>query len=56
MKEVHKHTPFPCTVAGCDRTKERGYMREKDLKKHISNKHPGAVDHVAQSQQVRGSL
>lgn len=51
MREVHKKTPFPCTVAGCNRTKERGYMREKDLKKHMSDKHPNAGEYVAQGRE-----
>ena len=56
MREVHKQTPFPCPITGCDRTKERGYMREKDLKKHISDKHPGAEEYVAQPREARETL
>lgn len=46
MRDVHQDTPFPCTVSRCDRVGSKGYLREKDLKKHISDKHPGAGEYV----------
>ncbi|KAK6825356.1 hypothetical protein PG987_012850 [Apiospora arundinis] len=42
MKEVHRDTPFPCDVNGCDRVGSRGYIREKDFMKHRATKHPEA--------------
>ncbi|RYP74511.1 hypothetical protein DL771_002985 [Monosporascus sp. 5C6A] len=53
MKEVHKETPFPCTVAECDRVGAKGYMREKDLIKHLSNKHPEAPQYEAKTRIIR---
>ncbi|RYP09170.1 hypothetical protein DL764_001441 [Monosporascus ibericus] len=55
MKEVHKETPFPCTVAECDRVGAKGYMREKDLIKHLSNKHPEAPQYEAETRETRRS-
>ncbi|XXG99413.1 hypothetical protein Hte_005752 [Hypoxylon texense] len=42
LKVVHNETPFPCPVDGCERVCARGYTRERDLQKHLANKHPGA--------------
>ncbi|RYP28051.1 hypothetical protein DL767_007382 [Monosporascus sp. MG133] len=55
MKEVHKETPFPCTVAECDRVGAKGYMRERDLIKHLSNKHPEAPQYEAKIRESRHS-
>lgn len=46
MREVHDETPFPCIVFRCDRVGAKGYLRAKDLKKHISGKHPGVGEYV----------
>ncbi|KAI0456079.1 hypothetical protein F5B21DRAFT_469646 [Xylaria acuta] len=40
MRDVHKESAFPCSVVGCDRVGAKGYMREKDLMKHLADKHP----------------
>ncbi|KAI0555680.1 hypothetical protein F4679DRAFT_519468 [Xylaria curta] len=40
MRDVHRESAFSCSVAGCDRVGVKGYMREKDLMKHLADKHP----------------
>lgn len=47
LREVHGETPFPCDVPGCDKVGAKGYVREKDLMKHRSAKHPEADSYVA---------
>ncbi|KAI1353317.1 hypothetical protein F5Y01DRAFT_277587 [Xylaria sp. FL0043] len=42
MRDVHKESAFPCPVGSCDRVGAKGYMREKDLIKHLADKHPDA--------------
>ncbi|KAK8006239.1 hypothetical protein PG991_012536 [Apiospora marii] len=42
LKEVHSQTPFPCDFEGCDKVGAKGYVREKDLMKHLVAKHPEA--------------
>ncbi|KAJ3562280.1 hypothetical protein NPX13_g8621 [Xylaria arbuscula] len=42
MREVHEESSFSCSVDGCDRVGAKGYMREKDLMKHLADKHPEA--------------
>ncbi|KAI1152973.1 hypothetical protein F4825DRAFT_416896 [Nemania diffusa] len=46
MRDVHKESTFPCRVAHCDRVGAKGYMREKDLMKHITAKHPEAPQYI----------
>ncbi|KAI3320598.1 hypothetical protein HD806DRAFT_225327 [Xylariaceae sp. AK1471] len=46
MRDVHKESTFSCRVAGCDRVGAKGYMREKDLMKHIADKHPEAPSYT----------
>ncbi|KAI0106997.1 hypothetical protein GGR51DRAFT_517045 [Nemania sp. FL0031] len=46
MRDVHKESTFPCRITGCDRVGIKGYTREKDLMKHIKNKHPEAPQYV----------
>ncbi|KAI1126555.1 hypothetical protein F5Y10DRAFT_244566 [Nemania abortiva] len=46
MRDVHKESTFPCRIAGCDRVGAKGYMREKDLMKHITDKHPEAPQYI----------
>ncbi|KAI0130647.1 hypothetical protein F4814DRAFT_138469 [Daldinia grandis] len=43
LKDVHGDTPFHCHVAGCDRVGRRGYIRERDLIKHLTSQHPDAA-------------
>lgn len=45
LKDVHEDTPFPCHVAGCDRVGRRGYIRERDLMKHLTSQHPDAAEY-----------
>ncbi|KAI0485856.1 hypothetical protein F4859DRAFT_398075 [Xylaria cf. heliscus] len=45
MRDVHKESAFSCSVVGCDRVGPKGYMREKDLMKHLANKHPEAPNY-----------
>ncbi|KAI0845797.1 hypothetical protein F5Y00DRAFT_272703 [Daldinia vernicosa] len=45
LKDVHEDTPFPCHVDGCDRVGRRGYMRERDLMKHLTSQHPDAAEY-----------
>ncbi|TRX90464.1 hypothetical protein FHL15_008633 [Xylaria flabelliformis] len=45
MRDVHKESAFSCCVAGCDRVGAKGYMREKDLMKHLADKHPEAPNY-----------
>ncbi|KAI0857756.1 hypothetical protein F4860DRAFT_336268 [Xylaria cubensis] len=45
MRDVHKESAFSCSVAGCDRVGVKGYMREKDLMKHLADKHPEAPNY-----------
>ncbi|GAW14797.1 hypothetical protein ANO14919_042000 [Xylariales sp. No.14919] len=40
MREIHKESAFSCPVSGCERAGVKGYMREKDLMKHLADKHP----------------
>ncbi|KAK8039374.1 hypothetical protein PG993_007785 [Apiospora rasikravindrae] len=40
MKEIHQQTPFPRDVEDCDKVGAKGYVREKDLMKHRTSKHP----------------
>ncbi|KAK9424548.1 hypothetical protein SUNI508_03424 [Seiridium unicorne] len=40
LKEVHDETPFPCKFPGCDKVGGKGYIRQKDLMKHQTAKHP----------------
>ncbi|KAM0815464.1 hypothetical protein AB5N19_01258 [Seiridium cardinale] len=40
LKEVHDETPFPCNFPGCDKVGGKGYIRQKDLMKHQTAKHP----------------
>ncbi|KAI3341659.1 hypothetical protein F4824DRAFT_322314 [Ustulina deusta] len=42
MRDIHKESAFSCPVGGCDRVGPKGYMREKDLIKHLADKHPEA--------------
>ncbi|KAI1753081.1 hypothetical protein F4782DRAFT_97190 [Xylaria castorea] len=42
MRDVHEESAFSCPVAACDRVGVKGYMREKDLMKHLADKHPEA--------------
>ncbi|KAI0445675.1 hypothetical protein F4803DRAFT_506937 [Xylaria telfairii] len=42
MRSVHEESAFSCSVSGCDRVGAKGYMREKDLMKHLTDKHPEA--------------
>ncbi|KAI0802325.1 hypothetical protein GGR55DRAFT_454953 [Xylaria sp. FL0064] len=42
MRDVHKESAFSCPVGSCDRVGAKGYMREKDLIKHLAEKHPEA--------------
>ncbi|KAI8625892.1 hypothetical protein F5Y19DRAFT_466884 [Xylariaceae sp. FL1651] len=46
MRDNHKETPFPCKVVDCDRNGAKGFLREKDLMKHLASKHPEAPQHV----------
>ncbi|KAI0518534.1 hypothetical protein F5B22DRAFT_599595 [Xylaria bambusicola] len=46
MRKVHGDSAFPCPVDGCDRVGTKGYMREKDLIKHLAKMHPGAPSYV----------
>ncbi|KAI1076533.1 hypothetical protein F5B20DRAFT_555465 [Whalleya microplaca] len=52
MKDVHKETPFPCHMAECDRVGAKGYMREKDLMKHLAGKHPEAPEYLAKPRRL----
>ncbi|KAI0007955.1 hypothetical protein F4779DRAFT_589272 [Xylariaceae sp. FL0662B] len=52
MKDVHKETPFPCHVAECDRVGSKGFMREKDLMKHLAAKHPEAPPYLPKPRQT----
>ncbi|KAI1734883.1 hypothetical protein F4680DRAFT_436798 [Xylaria scruposa] len=45
MRDVHKESAFSCSIAGCDRVGVKGYMREKDLMKHLADKHPEAPNY-----------
>ncbi|KAI0424645.1 hypothetical protein F5Y09DRAFT_347517 [Xylaria sp. FL1042] len=42
MREVHQESAFSCPVGSCDRVGAKGYMREKDLLKHLADKHSEA--------------
>ncbi|KAI1428405.1 hypothetical protein F5Y12DRAFT_711041 [Xylaria sp. FL1777] len=42
MRDIHKESTFSCPVGSCDRVGAKGYMREKDLIKHLAAKHPEA--------------
>ncbi|KAI0181783.1 hypothetical protein GGR52DRAFT_526260 [Hypoxylon sp. FL1284] len=42
LKLVHNESPFPCLVNGCERNGGKGYMRKKDLMKHVAKQHPNA--------------
>ncbi|KAI0966002.1 hypothetical protein F4678DRAFT_309057 [Xylaria arbuscula] len=42
MRDVHQESTFSCPVGSCDRVGAKGYMREKDLIKHLADKHPEA--------------
>ncbi|KAF2432776.1 hypothetical protein EJ08DRAFT_585166, partial [Tothia fuscella] len=43
LKKVHSEAPFPCPVAGCNRTGGKGYLRKRDLMKHQQKEHAGLV-------------
>ncbi|KAK8094695.1 hypothetical protein PG997_001380 [Apiospora hydei] len=45
LKEIHKQTPFPCDVEDCEKVGAKGYIREKDLMKHRTAKHPEATEY-----------
>ena len=45
LKKVHDESKFPCSVIGCDRVGGKGYMREKDLTKHMEKEHPNMGDY-----------
>ncbi|KAI0192713.1 hypothetical protein EV127DRAFT_310548, partial [Xylaria flabelliformis] len=45
MRDVHQESAFSCSIAGCDRVGVKGYMREKDLMKHLADKHPEAPNY-----------
>ncbi|KAK8087168.1 hypothetical protein PG994_002142 [Apiospora phragmitis] len=53
LKDIHKQTPFPCNVEDCDRVGDKGYVREKDLMKHRSAKHPDAPEYNPEPRQSR---
>ncbi|KAL0940672.1 CROL alpha [Colletotrichum truncatum] len=53
MKTVHDFTPYPCTVAGCNKTGAKGYAREKDLINHRNKEHPDAAAYVPGPRDVR---
>ncbi|KAF2965061.1 hypothetical protein GQX73_g8523 [Xylaria multiplex] len=54
MRDVHKESDFSCPVSGCERVGAKGYMREKDLMKHLANKHPETpVDSYVRTEPLR---
>ncbi|OTA91057.1 hypothetical protein M434DRAFT_357891 [Hypoxylon sp. CO27-5] len=46
LKDVHKVTPFPCPVPGCERVDTKGYMADNGLKKHLAREHSNAPHHL----------
>ncbi|KAK3943556.1 CROL alpha [Diplogelasinospora grovesii] len=53
MRDVHKETPFPCDVPGCDKTGAKGYFLEKALMRHRDEKHPDAPKYTPETRNMR---
>ncbi|KAM0335217.1 hypothetical protein ACHAQA_000259 [Verticillium albo-atrum] len=49
MKEAHDETPFPCPGPGCDKVGAKGYLQEKALIKHYTDKHPEIKAYIPQA-------
>jgi hypothetical protein len=39
MRQEHDETPFPCTKASCKRVNGKGFLRKRDLTKHMKREH-----------------
>jgi hypothetical protein len=39
MRKVHNETPFPCPISSCGRIGPKGYLRKRDMIKHLQKEH-----------------
>ena len=53
MREEHDETPFPCSNTGCKRVKARGFVRKRDLIKHMKREHDTSADDELEIEEMK---